>query len=474
MLKLIDMSELLESDTQTLYAGAAKTDITPPPGTVINGDFVPHTAHTIHDRLYARALALRNDENTIVLIVADICMIPRLLNDEIKAAIAEVTKIPASNILLSATHTHAGGSVEKVYLSPIDEPYRATLAHKILRAVLDALAQLQPAKIAGSKTEIPQHVRCRRYQMHPSYTPISAATDLPEQVKTNPFGLTDLVVKAVAEPDPELCFLAVKSLDDQWIGLFANYGLHYVGDWENGTVTADYFGYFCNNLESRLAPLGNMVAMMSNGTSGDVNIWDFENTGNYPTEPLAKSELIGNELAAAVVKKLSNLEWDARPILQIAYTDLPLAIRQPSEAQIQRAKAILQGKNLNDIVPDSNGLRVIYAREHLLLAEHHPTIPFAIQTLRVGNTVIGSLAAEIFAETGLWLKANAVENMLYFTVGIANGNHGYLPPKNALQKGGYETWLSRTSKLDAEDLVKQTLSNQVMRVCSIANGKKIQ
>jgi hypothetical protein len=38
----------------------------------------------------------------------------------------------------------------------------------------------------------------------------------------------------------------------------------------------------------------------------------------------------------------------------------------------------------------------------------------------------------------------------YFTVGLANGNLGYLPPAKALELGGYETWRCRISNLDGE------------------------
>ncbi|HQS05474.1 MAG TPA: hypothetical protein PLT16_07525, partial [Daejeonella sp.] len=54
-------------------AGASCIDITPPLGTRINGDFISHYAHTIHDNLYSKALALKSGEETVVMVAVDIC-----------------------------------------------------------------------------------------------------------------------------------------------------------------------------------------------------------------------------------------------------------------------------------------------------------------------------------------------------------------------------------------------------------------
>jgi hypothetical protein len=54
-----------------LKSGAARVNITPPIGTIINGDFLPNYAREIHDSLYAPALAFDNGELKFVFIVVD-------------------------------------------------------------------------------------------------------------------------------------------------------------------------------------------------------------------------------------------------------------------------------------------------------------------------------------------------------------------------------------------------------------------
>ena len=55
---------------RTFLAGAASVEITPPLGELVVGGFVPFPADRIHDPLYAKAIAL-DDDNRIAIVVCD-------------------------------------------------------------------------------------------------------------------------------------------------------------------------------------------------------------------------------------------------------------------------------------------------------------------------------------------------------------------------------------------------------------------
>jgi len=57
------------SGQSSLKAGVARVNITPPYGTIINGDFLPNYAREIHDSIYSRALAFDNGELKFVFVV---------------------------------------------------------------------------------------------------------------------------------------------------------------------------------------------------------------------------------------------------------------------------------------------------------------------------------------------------------------------------------------------------------------------
>lgn len=441
-----------------LWAGAAKTDITPPLGSVINGDFVSHYATCIHDSLFAKAVILKNDATEIAIVVVDICVMPKDFIDEIKKAITEKEGIPYQNILISSTHTHAAASVAAVYLASADMMYMKKLPALIVQAVTDARKKIKPARVGFGSINVPEHVRSRRYYMASGYKPLNPVHQTIDEIKTNPFGAEQFIVSGASKPDPQVSYLAVLSADGQWISCIANYSLHYVGDWDNGTISADYYGVFAEQIKNKLKADDEFVGIMSNGTSGDINIWDFQNSKLYPTENFKKSELIGNDIAEKVFQSLHTIQWEESTQLSIAYEEVPVAIRKPSGNDLAKAGQIIARSNFENIVLDEEGLQSIYAREQVLLNELPRQLPFPVQALKIGSIAIGALGAEIFAETGLWLKENSPVKK-YFTIGLANGNLGYLPPAREIKKGGYETWRSRTSKLEenAEEKIKNKL-----------------
>ncbi|GAA4433705.1 hypothetical protein GCM10023091_07560 [Ravibacter arvi] len=447
--------------TANFLAGAAKVNITPPLGTRINGDFITHFANYIHDDLFARALVLRSGETTVAFVVIDTCIIPKEFADQTRKLIEAATGIPFQQILLSSTHTHAAGSLADVHLGSIDVDYTRALPDKILAAVKSALEALQPATIGHAATNAPEHVVCRRYRLKDGKGYPNPVTGLQDVVKTNPAGMEQWIDQRVAVPDTELSFLAVRSLTGEWISILANYSLHYVGDWANGTISADYFGVFASHLEKHLG--GEMVAMMSNGTSGDVNIWDFLEPDRYPTEYFAKSKVIGEDLANKILAVVNTVQWEENPALSAAYEDVALTLDRPTADQLLAAEKVVSNTDYEQIAPDTpEQIRALYAREQLLLNQFPETISCPVQALRIGNIVVGALGGEFFAETGLCLKAE-FESVRYFTITMANGNIGYVPPADQMALGGYETWRCRyRSTTDvSESKVREALSQKI-------------
>jgi neutral ceramidase len=276
-------------DTQQFLAGAAQVDVTPPLGTFINGDFVAHYAQYIHDPLFAKALVFKQNQLWVAVVVVDICVMPKDFLDAVKLDIEKATGILSQNILISSTHTHAGGSVAAVYLGAADLQYRHKLPALLVKAVVEAKQNIRPAKIGWGAVDVPEHVLSRRYTMKPGYVPVNPISGEADTVKTNPFGAERMIAESTGAIDPQVGFIAIKGTDDQWISLLANYSLHYVGDWDNGTISADYFAVFASRIKAELNAGDDFVGMMSNGTSGNINIWDFRDPTRYPTENFKKS-----------------------------------------------------------------------------------------------------------------------------------------------------------------------------------------
>ncbi|WP_209329675.1 hypothetical protein [Lunatimonas salinarum] len=448
------------NSTTGLYAGAAQVETTPRLGTVINGDFVPHYATSIHDPLFAKALVLRRAETFLVFVVVDICVMGQELLDQVKSLIQAQTGIAPENILISSTHTHAAGAVEEVHFVQADLAYRQWLPGRIVEAVDAAINRLEPALFGYGKVMAPEHLRCRRYEMEADFLPLNPVTGKADKIKTNPFGVECKIIRPIAKPDPELSFLALKSISGKWISVLANYGLHYVGDWKNGTISADYFGYFARSLQAELCAGEDFVGIMSNGTSGDVNIWDFHNPSLYPAGDFAKSALIGSDLASKLIQKLDDIQWESDPVLGVVTDAVSLVRRMPSDQELESAKERMEEGGFEYLQADYAGWQKLYAREQCLLAAYPVEAKVPLQCFRIGSVRIGALPGEVFASTGLKLKEEI--SSPYFSITLANGNFGYIPPALELEKGGYETWRCRISNLDGD--AEQRIRKELIRL----------
>ncbi|WP_262245755.1 hypothetical protein [Parapedobacter soli] len=449
----------------TFKAGAAQIDITPPLGTVINGEFTSRYANKIADPLYAKALVLQGVNSTLLIVMVDTCAMQRDFLDDIRVTIAKETGIPFYNQLIASTHTHSAGSVTDLLMGHVDWAYRKRLSGLIVQAAKEAYARRQPAKIGWGSVDQPQHLLCRRYRMASGYRAINPVTGGLDAVKTNPFGDEGRIIEPTSVPDPGLRYLAVQGVDGRWISLLANYSLHYVGDCPRGTISADYFGHFANAVSAGLGADTDFVGMMSNGTSGEVNIWDFQHPDRYPTGDHRKSALIGNELAAAVVDSVPGIDWERNPGLGFSCSSFSVGVRKPSPTELDRAKEVVSATDYEKVEFGQPGcFEQVYAREQVLLAEFSDYRGIAVQSFRIGDGAIGALGGEFFAETGLKIKASW-PNEKYFTICFANDYVGYVPPAHELEKGGYETWRCRTSFLatEAEETIRETLVEQLKR-----------
>ena len=337
---------------------------------------------------------------TVAIVIVDICIMPTDLMNDIKWRIYQTTGIRPENILLASTHTHGAGDVIGILGSAVDIAYRNILPGPVVEAVVQAVKNLKPARIASGSAEVTEHLLCRRYVMQEGYIANNPVTGEADQVKTNPFGAEKLIVDHASPVDPGVGFLAVRGTDDKWIALLGNYSMHYVGDWHVDTVTADYYGEFSRQVQEKLDAGEDFVGMMTYGTGADVNIWEFRHPERYPVEQFAKTKFIGSDLADRVVSRLREVIWQENPELDVQFEELQLAVRKPSAKELELARRRFTAEGLDNLTGDPDAVARIYAREVLLVNQYPDTFSSSVQAIRIGDQVIGALGGEFFSETG--------------------------------------------------------------------------
>ena len=430
-----------------LRAGAVVVDITPALG-VANGGVIARggAATHIHDELHARCLMLDDGATRLAIAICDMRMLGGEVVARAKSLAGEATGLAPENILIAATHTHAAPAMVGIHPEPRDRAYAEFVARRIADGITRAGHHLAPAKVGWGFGSAPQHVHNRRWFMKPMAIAANPFGGRSDEVKMNPPRGTDLL-KPAGPVDSQVSVLDVRHTDGRPLALLANYGLHYVGGYQAGHVSADYFGLFADRVQGLLGADRQhppFVAMMSNGTSGDVSNNDFRaKPERLPA--WVKMQRVANDLAGKVAKVVGNIGHHATAPLAVAATELQLGVRRPDDARLGWARRTLA----NDTDPKRLTRPEIYAQEALALAKFPARVPVVLQAFRIGDLRIITVPCEMFAETGLALKQEAGLGPL-FIIELANGYRGYLPTPRQHEWGGYETWPARSSYLEVQ------------------------
>lgn len=434
-------------------AGAATSNITPKIGSSINGNMKDVIVKQIHDETHARCIVLDDGKTKLAMLTVDLCMIYREELDAAKQRAHEITGIPVENMMMSAIHTHSGGTACSVFQSDPDPEYLKFLRERIADAVVRANNNLAPARIGWAVGREDSQVFNRRWYMKPG-KPLMNPFGGEDQVKMNPGVANPDRLKPSGPVDPGLPIISVQALDGRPIALLANYSLHYVGGTGPGEISADYYGMFAERMKALLESDNDgfppFVAMLSNGTSGNINnINWFANESLPALSPYTKMRQVANVVAAEAYKTYQTIRYQDWISLSAAQTEINLGVRLPKMEEIERAKGIIakaQG-------PIMNSMEEIYARETMLIKDFPKQVPLILQAFRIGDLAITAAPVEIFVEIGLDIKAKSPFKPT-FTTSLANGYNGYLPTPEHHKLGGYETWRARSSYLEVDASTK--------------------
>lgn len=445
-----------------LRAGAAETGIAPSTLPVTtSGSFLVKHSDTLEGRLSARAIALDDGSNRLILATADSLMIPRELIDRVKYRVERLTGVPRRNMLVSATHTHSAPPVMGALGTDEDPEYAVLFEERLVEAMANAVKRLAPAKAGWSSSMQWNHTHNRRWIARP------------DRMKTDPFGA--LTVRANMHPgyqnpdfvgpsgpvDPELSVLSIRTAEGGPLAVLANYSMHYIGV-PSKVVSADYFGRFSERMRQLHFPNGGgegFVAIMSQGTSGDLHWMDY----GRPKQNV-DLKTYAAELAEAAFAAEKSAVYSGAVTLDARLATLTLARRIPGRKRLEWAAEILD--RMGGKTPKNQ--QEVYAREQMYLAAT-PARELVLQAVRIGDLAITAIPNEVFAITGLKLKAQS-PFAATFNIELANGAEGYIPPPEQHRLGGYTTWPARTAGLETE--AEPKIVETLLRLLEQLSGAK--
>ena len=459
-----------------LRAGVAKVDITRTQPTISNDPLYANIdAGTINDRLYAKALVLKQNDTTAVIITVDavaIAEIGSIRNEylaDVRAQVHADLQIEPSSILINASHCHGVVCTD--------------IVARTVQAIKAASQHMVPVQVGAGTGHEDRIMENRRLKLQSGReADVRHAYSLPP----------DDAVASVGPVDPEIGILKLERENGQTLAIVYNFACHPIQGVPSGGNTADLSGFACQVIEDCSDP--GTIALFLQGCAGDINPVRYKDV-DQPRD----AEMLGNQLGLSTVRALRNIQTAADGVLTIINETLTLPradLTQNITAMQEQQQQLLQslkGTTLNlktfmplmvkyHLAPDapsyyshrylhekalgSNHLAKLDAdnrqnmqlyienihtleeltrvQENLRLLQMHQeqnqaagedTIEVELVGLRVGDFVLTTFPGELSVQTGLNLK-QASPHELTFIAGVTNGYIYYTPTAQQLKNLG--------------------------------------
>jgi hypothetical protein len=313
------------------------------------------------------------------------------------------------------------------------------LVSRVIEAFGGALACLEPAEVGFGRCFEWRVAHNRRVVMRDGCVRTHGTFDDPDALCLE------------GPVDPEVGVLAARSLAGELLGALVSFGCHPTHHGGDTAIDAGFPGV----LAHRLQELGCPVTLYLNGASGNVHTADPRAGGkNLPAEQA------GAYLAQGAWDVLQGLAFQREVRLAAASRTIELPYRRLTEAEISGRVRGAQ----RFIDP------AIYERTIPPLVdkiEQRRTHRAEIQVIGVGDCAYVGVPGEFFCELGLQIKERAWPVQALIST-CTNGRVGYIPTREAFQRGGYETPFGPSSMLapEAGELIVQTAVELIEQVAA--------
>lgn len=421
-------------------AGAARVDTSPTQPVRMAG-YASRTAPSqgVAHPLAAKALALSDADGTrTVLVTCDIIGFRRPFTDRVAERVKAKHGLPQENLVLLASHTHAGPSLAEADAAnvPNNVAYTRELEDKIVEVVGLALSRMEPARLT--------------YGVGRAHFALNRREPTPRGIKLGkyPAGPTD-------ESVPILC---VRGAGDKPLAVLFGYACH------NTTlrpdmmkIDADYAGYAQDRVE---ADHPGAVAMFVTGCAGDAD--------PHPFGKLEMAKDHGEELGAAVKFVLDHPNWST-PVagkLRAAFVETTIRFGGPTD----RA-------SYEKLANDSDSGRRRHAQRMIEQIDKGRPIRteyphYSVHAFALGDRLtLVALSGEVVVDYAIRLKhelGGAGRDL--WVAAYADDVIGYIPSVRVLKEGGYEggeafngsTWPAPLAD-DIESIVVQAAHKAVAK-----------
>ncbi len=463
------LSASLLFQTGEFKLGAAKTGMTPPKGSIIGDSYGIRVSEGVHDELYIKTLVFEQAGQRVAFITLDVISLPHLLVMKSRALIHKQTGIAVNNIILNATHLHAGPQMNPLFWDVVggsaklkSQEFTLKLPELILESVKSAISKIQPVHVSIGNVQETSISFNRRFLMKDG------------TFKTNPGKLNPNIVRPAGPIDPSLSMVYFESLDKKPVAILVNFALH-VAVVGGNNFSSDFPGVMSDLIGKVKGE--EVVTVFTNGTSGNINHIDVSNSNQL--SGFDESQRIGTILAERVLNALNSL----RPIPITSLKATIQAVNLPVFKVVEKlemiwAKDVIskfgkpKGSGFADVVSAWRILDLVKYQGGLDTRHNSTTtVPLTVDgsalesevsVIAFGNQMaLVGFPGDAFVELGLGIKLNSPFPFTIVSEQSGNGTLSYIPNKKAFPEGQYEVNSARYRSGGGESLVDAALETLI-------------
>jgi len=413
-----------------MKTGFAKSDITPRVGVELAGfgPFLNRHSIGIRDRLWARAMAVKLRDRTVIIVSCDLIGITPAITKKVREIVREKTGVDGSGIMISCTHTHSGPNTFGFFgWGVIDHPYLELLPYRIAAACVGALGNVEESEMGYA--EVP----CEGIGLNRVYD-----KDAPPLEEV----LRDDWRPAKPELTDTRCqVLTFKSMG-RLKGFISYFGCHpVVCCAQTRYIHGDYAGVSTNNIEREVP---GSTGLFLQGASGDVNscvVHKPEQESLLALDVIAAryANCVRKGIQASETVKVESINSISK---QIRFSRRKIVLDSLKQ-DLMKHENMLKQESITD---QEGSLRMavvyMYALKDFIEKmesgrEGELNPPIELQTINIGSVMLFFGAPfEVFQGIKNELKKRA-QSKIPLLVSNTNGSNGYAPENKKIGAGEY-------------------------------------
>lgn len=400
---------------ESLKAGFATADITPPVGLPMCGSLDPRTNEGIDDPLYAKAMVVESRGSFACIVQVDLIGLPRDICDGTIDLACESTGIPRHNIMLACTHTHSGPYTKPGLYSfdVTNSEYLASLPGRISTAIVRAHANIRAAVMHVGRSLICSGMHYRRVLCKDGKVFNTWMRDALDDLDLCP-----QIIGAGGPIDPELWVLRFDDPGGGTFGVFVNFTCHVNSHFGN-RYSSDYPGVMADAVRENFGK--EVVTVFTPGACANIN--PTKASGNWLED--------AKRFAAQAVGAAANARSVDVPInVSAMRRDISVERRDPySDPEDAVGRLNWGGRG---------GREDVFHRQREFIATLPEKLVVPLNVIGIGPFAVASNPGELFVEHGLAVKQSSPFPHTVIAE-LTNDLIMYQPTRAAFEQQGYET-----------------------------------